>query len=118
MFFKRVFLLFLEPVIIKEKQSSFKKVLYFICGFSNQNEEEQKVEEESLSKETERKREILNSLKQTPCVKKFLYINIVVLFTAFTFCSIYFTIPDDGPTKPTIQIPNPLFIKNGSRPYI
>lgn len=108
----------LEPVIVKEKQSSFKRIFYFICGFSNQNEEEQKLEEENSSKDTERKREILKSLKQTPCVKKFLYINIVILFTAFTFFSIYFTVPDDGPTKPTIEIPNTLFIKNGTRPYI
>ena len=31
---------------------------------------------------------------------------------------IYLSMPDGGPTKPTIEIPNRMFIYNGTRPFI
>ena len=58
------------------------------------------------------------SLEKEPRAKKFLFVHLINLVLVAIFSMIYLRLPDVGPTKPTIEIPNRMFIYNGTRPFI
>jgi len=94
------------------KRSTWKKVLYFVCGLSEDLAEEKKTTEEQKT----HFRDVI-SLKQDPKAEKFLYVNCLLVLIICVFLMVYFTIPDGGPTKPTIEFPYAPFVNEGKRPY-
>lgn len=69
----------------------------FFCGMSNNSAE--------LKKTTDEQREHLQqiiSLKQDPRARLFLQVNVVLICIVAVFLFIFFSIPDGGPTAPTI----------------
>ena len=92
--------------------SCWKKCLYFICGLSQDVSEEKKTAEE----QKEHLREVI-SLKQDRKTKRILIINSVILMVISVFLIVFYTVPDGGPTAPTISFPYLPFVNNGTRPY-
>ena len=75
----------------------WKRVLQFFCGMSDDVESEKKTAEE----QAEHLREI-TSLKQSPAAKVLLRINLIIILSVAVFMYIFFSIPDGGPTAPTV----------------
>ena len=93
-------------------QPCWKRSLYFICGLAEDPIEEQKTTQE----QKDHLREVI-SLEQDPRAKKFLTVNCIFVLLVCVFFLVYFTIPDGGPTGPTVSLPYEPFIVNGTRPY-
>ena len=102
----------LEP-ILQPKLSRWKKCLFFVCGLSDSISEEKRNLEEQKQHLKD-----FTSLQQDPRAKKVFFVNLITLVLAAILSMIYLRIPDVGPTKPTIEIPNRMFIYNGTRPFI
>lgn len=108
------FFLFLGPsVIVQKKPSCWKKALYFLCGLSEDYAEDRKTADEQKT----HFREVI-SLQQDPRARRFLLINTIFVLAVCIFLLAYFSIPDGGPTSPTIELPYPPFIGEGKRPEI
>ena len=101
-----------EP-ILQPKLSCWKKCLYFLCGLSDSISEEKR----NLEEQKQHLKDVI-SLEQDPRAKKLLFVNLIILVLVAIFSMIYLSIPDGGPSKPTIEIPNRMFIYNGTRPFI
>eukprot|EP00795_Rhopilema_esculentum_P004350 gene4350-20570_t len=86
-----------ESVEFKSPKPFWKKVVQFFCGMSDDIEEEKKTAQE----QTEHLREI-TSLHQDKRAKMLLYGNLLIILTTAVFLYIFFSIPDGGPTAPTI----------------
>lgn len=57
------------------------------------------------------------SLKQDPKVEKLLIGMSIFLMVVSITMLIYYSVPDGGPTRPTIDLPYLPFVENGTRPY-
>eukprot|EP00794_Sanderia_malayensis_P008235 gene8235-9117_t len=86
-----------ESVEFEKPVPRWKKVLHFICGFADDVEEEKKSSEE----QREHLKEVI-SLNQNSKAKFVLRANLVLILSVAVFLYIFFSIPDGGPTKPTI----------------
>ena len=73
-------------------------MLQFFCGMSDDVESEKKTAEE----QAEHLRDI-TSLKQNPIAKMVLRANLILILCIAVFMYIFFSIPDGGPTAPTIS---------------
>ena len=85
------------PVGFTDSVPLWKRVLQFFCGMSNDVESEKKTAEE----QAEHLRDI-TSLKQNRVAKTILRANLIVILSVAVFMYIFFSIPDGGPTAPTI----------------
>ena len=70
----------------------------FLCGVSD-SEQNTKVERE---KQTEHMLEV-TSLHQTRREKQILYFNLIVVCLLAIFLFVFYSVPDGGPTAPTIK---------------
>lgn len=104
-------ILFIDIVEVKDRLSLWKRALFCVCGLSADIREEQKTAEQHQA----HLKDVI-SLKQDPRAKKVLWVNSIILITVSIFLLIYYTVPDGGPTAPTIDIPYLPFINNGTRP--
>ncbi|XP_066936601.1 sodium/mannose cotransporter SLC5A10-like isoform X2 [Clytia hemisphaerica] len=101
-----------DVIVHQPRPSCCKRALYFICGLSEDPIEERK----SMDEQKDHIREVI-SLKQDPTAKKFLHINCILVLVVCIFLLVFFTVPDGGPTGPTIPLPYMPFVLNGTRPY-
>lgn len=101
------FLMFKQPL------PWWKRAAYFLCGLSDNIAEEKKDAEE----QKQHLKDVI-SLKQHPIAKRALRINLVIVLTVCLFLQVYFSIPDGGPRAPTIPLPYPPFVTNGTRPEL
>ena len=85
------------PVQLKDGKSIWKKILLFICGMSSDGEDQKKSAEE----QREHLKEVI-SLKQNRIARLALRANLAVILTIAVFLFIFFSVPDGGPTAPTI----------------
>eukprot|EP00795_Rhopilema_esculentum_P004228 gene4228-20417_t len=82
---------------IKAVMPVWKKICYFVCGMSSDAEEIKRTHEEQKEYLKE-----LTSLKQNPRARLTLLVNLVVVCAVALFLFIFFSVPDGGPTAPTI----------------
>lgn len=106
------FVLFLDVVDVQRKLPCWKRALFFVCGLSDNVNEEMKTSDEQKA----HLKEVI-SLEQDPRARKILLANCLLLVVVSVFLLIYYTVPDGGPTQPTISIPYMPFVNNGTRPY-
>jgi len=93
-----------DTVFLKESRVGFsgstplwKRVLQFFCGMSDDVESEKKTADE----QAEHLRDI-TSLMQDSTTKNFLRANLILILCVAIFMFIFFSVPDGGPTAPTI----------------
>ena len=84
-----------EP--LQPSMPKWKKVLIFICGISAPTEETKVEQEEKIEHMME-----VASLHQTPREKLVLYFNLVLVCLVAVFLFVFYSVPDGGPTAPTI----------------
>uniref|UniRef100_A0A7M5V3D8 Sodium/myo-inositol cotransporter n=1 Tax=Clytia hemisphaerica TaxID=252671 RepID=A0A7M5V3D8_9CNID len=96
-----------------EPVTCWKRVFYFICGLSNESAPEQ---QQSADEQRNHFQEVI-SLQQNPRVKKLLTGASIFSILVSVSLLILYTVPDGGPTRPTIDIPYLPFVNNGTRPY-
>ena len=83
---------------LQQNMPKWKKVLIFLCGVSGPGENT-KVEQEE---QTEHLIEV-SSLHQTRREKQILYSNLILVCLVAIFLFIFYSVPDGGPTAPTIE---------------
>jgi len=83
---------------LQQNIPKWKKALMFLCGVSD-SEQNTKVEREE---QTEHMLEV-TSLHQTRREKQILYFNLIVVCLLAIFLFVFYSVPDGGPTAPTIK---------------
>lgn len=94
----------LEINVPEPPRSRWKSLLYVLCGLGDTNDEENNVFRGSVI------------IEQSKTVKRILRANSLFLILLSAILIIYFTVPDGGPTAPTIDLPYMPFVLNGTRP--
>ena len=83
---------------VQRSMPKWKKVLMFLCGISGPAEDNKIEKEEEIEHTIE-----ISSLHQTPREKMILYFNLVLVCIVAVFLFIFYSVPDGGPTAPTIK---------------
>ena len=79
--------------------------MFFVYGLSDSISKEKR----NLEKQKHHLKDFI-SLERDPRAKKVLLFNLIIFVLAAIFSMIYLRKPGVGPTKPTIGIPNRMFI--------
>ena len=82
-----------------ERLPCWKRALDLFCGLSNNMVEEKKTAEEQRKHLRE-----VTSLKQGRITQGLLKVGLIITLAMAVFLYVFWSVPDGGPTKPTIPI--------------